>query len=52
MSIVRYLEAKDGLPNPSGSLSSSVPSRAIAMANKKVREALNSKRGKRGPYNM
>ena len=51
MSIIRYLKAKDGLPDPSGSLSSSVSSRAITMANKEVRETINAKGKKCGPYN-
>ena len=51
MALLRYLKPRDGLPDPKGSLSLSVPSQAIARANREVQEAMNSKgRKKRGPY--
>ena len=36
MALLRYLQAKDGLPDPKRSLSLSIPSRAIAAAKEKV----------------
>ena len=51
MSLRRYLRPKDGLPNPRGSLSSSMSSIAIAQANKEVQEILKPKEKKRGKYN-
>ena len=36
MALLKYIKAsKDSLPNPKGSLSSAIPSRAIAQANHK-----------------
>ena len=52
-SILRYLKeypSNDHLPNPKGSLSTSIPSSAIASANKQVRAVL-EKSNKRGKYN-
>ena len=37
MSICRYLKPIDGLPNPKGSLSTTIPSAAIASANREDR---------------
>ena len=39
MSILNYFKAKDGLPNPKGPLSLSIPSQAIALANRDVAKA-------------
>lgn len=52
MSLRQYFKARDGLPDPKGSLSSNLSSRAIATANKEVEAALKarSKGKKRGPY--
>ena len=51
MALLRYLKPRDGLPDPKGSLSLSVPSQVIARANREVQEVMNSKGGKkRGPY--
>ena len=50
MALLRYLKPRDGLPDPRGSLSSSMPSQAIAQANCEVQEAIQSDKGKRGPY--
>ena len=50
MALLRYLKPRDGLPDPRGSLSSSMPSQAIAQANREVQEAIQSDKGKRGPY--
>ena len=52
MSIRRYFKPKDGLPDPKGSLSCSLPSQAIALANKEVEKVINEKGGskKRGQY--
>ena len=42
---------KDCLPNPNGSLSGTIPSHAIAQANRKVQQLLSQVNGgKRGPY--
>jgi len=52
MSIRSYFKPKDGLPDPKGSLSSCLPSQAIALANKEV-EKLASEKGigkQRGQY--
>ena len=48
MALLRYLERKDGLPDPRGSLSFAVPKQAIAETNSEVHSACTSK--KRGPY--
>lgn len=54
-SIRDYFSVRDGLPDPKGSLSSQVSSRAIALANKEVEKVLqekgNSEKRKRGKYN-
>ena len=51
MSILRYFKPKDGLPDPTGALSTSVPSAAIAQANREVQKAVTSSdKLKRGPY--
>ena len=42
---------KDGLPDPKGSLSTSLLSKAIALANKEVEKVITSEEGKkRGQY--
>ena len=51
MALLRYLERKDGLPDPRGSLASVVASPAIAEANREVQAACSSKQ-KRGPYKL
>ena len=54
-SIRDYFHLKDGLPDPRGSLSSRLPSQAIALANKEVesvlRETGKSEKRQRGKYN-
>ncbi len=46
-----YSKPKDSLPDPKGSLSSRLPSQAIALAIKEVEKVTNSKKGnKRGQY--
>ena len=52
MALLKYLKVnKDRLPNPNGSLSGTIPSRAIAQANLEVQQLLSQEnRGKRGPY--
>ena len=53
MALWKYLRCKEDLPDPKGSLSSSISSRAIASANREVEKALEkdlSKNKKRGPY--
>ena len=39
MSIRSFFKPKDGLPDPNGALSTSLPSQAIALANKEVEKA-------------
>ena len=41
MSIRRYLKPIDGLPDPKGSLSTTVPSTTIAFANRRIDISLN-----------
>ena len=50
MSIRCYFKPKDSVPDPKGSLSSRIPSQAIALANKEVEKIINKKGGtkKRG----
>ena len=48
--LLRYLKPKDRLPDPRGTLSSSIPAAAIAQANKEVQQATNSEKQKSGPY--
>ena len=50
MSIRRYLKPIDGLPDLKGSLSTTIPSAAIASANREVQKAIGSGKKKRGPY--
>ena len=53
MALWKYLKVnKDRLPNPNGSLSGTIPSRAIAQANWEVQQLLVSQENgrKRGPY--
>ena len=50
MSILTYFKPKDGLPNPKGPLSLSIPSQAIALANREIAKATTDKSKKRGPY--
>ena len=49
MALRRYLQPKDGLPDPRGPLSSSISSAAITQANQEVSECAKDK-GKRGKY--
>lgn len=49
MSLLRYLKPMNGVPDPKGPLSSSIPSYVIAEANTRVQEAEKSRK-KRGPY--
>ena len=47
----RWLQPRNGLPDPRGSLSSSIPSQEIAAANREVEEAIRTaSSGKRAPY--
>ena len=50
MLILTYFKPKDGLPNPKGPLSLSIPSQAIALANSEVAKATTDKSKKCGPY--
>ena len=43
MLILSYFKPKDGLPDPKGSLSSILPSQAIALANKEVEKVISEK---------
>ena len=48
MALLRYLQPKDGLPDPRSALSLAVPSQAMAEANRDVHEATSKKN--RGSY--
>ena len=49
--MLKYFKRKHELPNPRGSLSSSISPRAIASANREVEEEIRkAKEKKRGPY--
>ena len=50
MSLLHFFKPKDGLPDPTGALSTSVPSAAIAQANRKVQNPISGDQQKRGPY--
>jgi len=51
MALLHYMKPIGGLSNPIGSLSSSIPTQAIAEANKEVQKAVGTvDRGKCGPY--
>ena len=51
MALLHYMKPVGGLPDPRGSLSSSIPTQAIAEANKEVQKAVGTvDGGKRGPY--
>lgn len=53
MSLLRYLKRREGLPDPRGSLSNSLTSRAISRANAEVEAELEKRKAsdkKRGPY--
>ena len=51
MALLRLLQPRNSLPDPRGSLSSSIPSQAITAANREVEEAIRTAAsGKRGPY--
>lgn len=53
MALLKYLKLRDGLPDRRGSLSSSMPSQAIAQANREVQEVIRSDSEKRrGPYKI
>ena len=43
MSIRDYFKPKDGLPDPNGSLSRTLPSHAIALVNKEVAKDISEK---------
>ena len=51
MSLRQYFKPREGLPDPKGSLSVRIESRAIALANREVEKAIKEKQEKkRGPY--
>ena len=52
MALLRYLQSRDGLPDPRDPLSSTIRAQAIAEANREVQEAtsIGSKRTERGSY--
>ena len=50
MSLLRFFKPEDGLPDLTGALSTSVPSAAIAQANREVQHPISGDRQKRGPY--
>ena len=51
MALLRYFQPKDGLPDPKGALSASLPTPAIALANREVQKIMiQEKDRKRGSY--
>ena len=52
MSLLKYFRRKQRVPDPNGSLSTSISPRAISLANCEVQEELrkDKNRKKRGPY--
>ena len=51
MALLHNMKPVGGLPDPRGSLSSSIPTQAIAEANKEVHKAVGAAdKGKHGPY--
>ena len=48
MSLLPFFKPEDGLPNLTGALSTSVPSAAIAQANREVQNDISSDKQKRG----
>ena len=50
MALFRYFKPIDGLPDPRGTLSTSILLTAIAQANHEVQKATGSKKKKLGPY--
>ena len=53
MNLFHYFRPKEGLPHPNGLLSTSIPSQAIASANKEVQKCITAskeKNKKRGAY--
>ena len=50
MSILRYLQPKDNLPDPKGPLSRSLPSSAIVAANEEVLKVTDAVKTKCTPY--
>ena len=51
MALLKHLKSpKDGLPDPTGSLATEIPSSAIVQANREVRQLRGAGKGKRGPY--
>ena len=52
MSIKKYFKPREGLPDPRGSISASISTRAIHLANLEVEKAVNAEKVKWcGPYN-
>ena len=50
MALHQYLQPRNGLPGPNSSLSSIIPSQAIAKVNQKVMDTTQSRTRKHGPY--
>ena len=50
MSLLPFFRPKDGLPDPTRALSTSVPSAAIVQANREVQNPISGDKQKRGPY--
>jgi len=51
MALLKWLQPRNGLPDPRGSLSSSISSQAIAAANQEVEEAIRiASSGKQAVY--
>lgn len=51
MALLKYLKTKEGgLPDPRGSLSISVPTQAISLANREVQSVISKEKKQRGTY--
>ena len=50
MALLRYFKPKDGLQDPRGALSLSIPSSVTAQANMEVQKTISSEKQKREPY--
>ena len=48
MALFRYFQPVSGLPDPKGSLSSAMPSQAIAQANREVQDVINKEESAAG----
>ena len=50
--ILRYFKPRDGLPDPNGSLSASLPTQAIAAVNREVERTIDAAKGNRSMHGI